>query len=110
MGKIKLKLLFVCAGNAQRSPTFESWFKEHKLQYEVRSAGIYFGYPYQVNQQILEWADKVYLMDLSQEMFISREYLEFLPKCEIIGVSDQYQRDSPELKELIWYWQKKVCL
>lgn len=105
-----MKLFFVCAGNTQRSPTFELWFKEHKPQYEVRSAGIYFGYPFQVNRQILGWADKIYLMDLSQEMFISRKYPEFLPKCEIVGVSDQYQRDSLELRELVWYWSKKVGL
>ncbi len=106
----KKRLLFVCAANAQRSPSFENWFKENKPQYEVRSAGIYHGYPYQINYDILEWADKVYLMDLSQEIFISGRYLEFLYKCEVIGVSDQYSRDSPEIKELIWYWAKKVGL
>jgi len=94
----------------QRSPSFEKWFIENKPQYEVRSAGIYFGYPYQVNEEILEWADKVYLMDLSQEMFISRKYTESLSKCEIIGCSDQYSRDSLEIKELIWYWARKMGL
>ncbi len=105
-----MKILFICAANAQRSPSFENWFKENKPQYEIRSAGIYFGYPYQVNEEILLWADKIYLMDLSQEMHISRKYPEFLNKCEIIGCSDQYSRDSPEIKELIYYWAKKKNL
>jgi predicted protein tyrosine phosphatase len=106
----KKRLLFVCAANIQRSPSFESWFKENKPQYDVSSAGIYWGYPIQVNEEILEWADKVYLMDLSQEMFIARRYPEYLRKCEIVGISDQYSRDSNEIKELIWYWCKKVKL
>jgi predicted protein tyrosine phosphatase len=104
------KLLFVCAANAQRSPSFENWFKEHRKQYEVRSAGIYFGYPYQVNWDVLEWADKIYVMDLEQEKFISRRYPEFLNKVEVVGCSDQYSRDSAEIKDLIWYWTKKVGL
>ncbi len=83
-----MKILFICAANTQRSPSFENWFKKNKSQYEVRSAGIYFGYPYQINEEILLWADKIYLMDLSQEMHISRKYPEFLNKCEIIGCSD----------------------
>jgi predicted protein tyrosine phosphatase len=106
----KVRLLFVCAANAQRSPSFENWFKINKPQYEVRSAGIYHGYPYQVNEEILNWADKIYLMDLSQEMFIFRRYLEFYDKCEVIGCSDQYSRDSPEIKELIWFWCKQKQL
>ena len=105
-----MNLLFICAGNASRSPSFEHWFKENKPQYEVRSAGIYHGYPYQVNAEILKWADKIYLMDLSQEKFISDRYGEYLYKCETIGISDQYIPDSPEIKELIWYWTKRKCL
>ena len=106
----KIKLLFVCAGNASRSPSFEIWFKKNKPQYEVRSAGVYHGYPYQINYDILNWADKAYLMDISQEMFISSRYPEFLNKCEIIGVSDQYVRESSDINNIIWYWCKKKCL
>ncbi len=47
-------------------------------------------------------------MDLNQEMFMKQNFPEFLFKTEIIGVSDQYQRESPELYRLIEYWVKKV--
>lgn len=105
-----MKILFVCSGNCSRSPSFERWFKRERPQYDVRSAGIYHGYPYHVNSDILEWADKIYLMDLSHELFISRRYPESLPKCEVMGISDQYNPDSPEITELIWYWAKKKGL
>jgi len=105
-----MKLLFVCSGNTSRSPSFENWFKENRPYYEVRSAGIYHGYPHQVNHEILEWANKIYLMDLSHELFIATRYPEFLYKCEVVGISDQYSPNSPEIKELIWYWTKKIRL
>lgn len=55
----------------------------------------------------MEWADKIYLMDLSHELFITRRYPKFIFKCEVIGISDQYNPDSPEITELIWYWAKR---
>lgn len=105
-----MNILFVCAANMQRSPSFERWFKLNKPEYNVKSTGTYYGYPERLSIELLSWANKVYVMDLSQEMFISRKYPEFLHKCEVIGCSDQYSADSPELKELIYFWVNKVGL
>ncbi len=99
-----MKFLFVCAANAQRSPSFENWFKKNRPQYDVKSAGVYHGYPNQVNQEILDWADKIFVMDLEQEMFLRYHYPEVMPKVEVIGCNDQYNRESPEINHLIWYW------
>lgn len=100
-------LLFVCEGNEQRSPSFEAWFKEHRPEYNVRSAGTDSVYFEQINKETLEWADRVFLMDLEQERFISREFPEFVFKCEIVGCSDQYARESSDLNRLIEYWVRK---
>lgn len=104
------KLLFVCAGNTQRSPSFEFWFKKNRPQYEVKSAGTAYGYPERMTKELLEWADIIYLMDLEQEMFMARKFPEFLEKTIIIGCSDQYSRESAEINHLIWYWAKKMGL
>lgn len=103
----RLNLLFVCTGNVQRSPIFERWFRGNRLQYNVRSTGTAYGYPYRMTDDLLNWADKIFLMDLEQEMFIKQKFPEFLNKCEIIGCSDQYSSDSSKLKELIWYWTNR---
>jgi len=105
-----IKILFVCNGNAQRSPTFEKYFKkpEFKTAYDVRSSGIYSGYPYMVNQETVDWADKIYVMDLEQYKHIYRHYNEFKSKLEIVGISDQYMPDDPELIELIDFWFKGI--
>jgi predicted protein tyrosine phosphatase len=100
-------LLFVCEGNEQRSPSFEAWFKEHRPKYNVRSAGTHSVYFEQINKEILEWADLVFLMDLEQERFISGEFPQFLSKTEIIGCSDQYARGESQLVRVIEYWVRK---
>lgn len=103
-------LLFVCEGNAQRSPTFEIWFKKNRPEYNVRSAGIRSYSPVVLTKELLYWADVVYIMDLKQEMFIHRKFPEFLGKVVVIGCDDQYSGGSAELINLIEYWVNKVDL
>ncbi len=43
----------MCEGNAQRSPTFEIWFKENRLQYDVKSTGTAYGYPERMTEELL---------------------------------------------------------
>ena len=106
--KLKKKLLFVCTANLNRSPTFERFFKKYyDKKFEVKSAGIYYGYPEILNEKILSWADKVYVMDLSQELFIKKHYSEYISKVEAVGISDQYNPDDEDLIELIEYWIQK---
>ena len=108
---MKLKnLLFVCERNEQRSPTFETWFRKNRPQYDVKSAGIFYYCPQKLTKELLEWADVVYVMDLGQEMFIARKFPEFLCKVIVIGCDDDYQRESSRLFKLIEYWVKKVNL
>lgn len=104
-----MNILFVCNGNAQRSPTFERFFKK-KLDpkdYDIRSAGIYSGYPYIVNQELIDWAEKIYVMDLEQAYHICK-YYKHPATLEMIGVSDQYTPDDPELIKLIEFWFKYI--
>lgn len=103
-----MKLLFVCQANAQRSPTFEKWFRENKPEYEVRSAGTHYGYPYSLatspEKDTLEWADLIFVMDMLQHKWIFTHYPKYLYKTKIVGISDQFERESEELYNLIEYW------
>ena len=106
---MKKRLLFICMANTNRSPTFERYFKKHfPKKFEVKSTGTYYGYPEQLTEKLLIWADKVYCMDLSQELFIKNHFPKYLNKVQVIGISDQYDPDSPELIELIEYWLLKI--
>lgn len=99
-----MKLLFVCAGNVQRSPTFENYFRQHIPKHDVMSAGTYHGYPNRVDASCLEWADIVYVMDLEQARFIKRKFNKYFNKVVVVGISDQYNPEDPELIKLIKFW------
>lgn len=96
--------------NMQRSPTFEDWFKKYRPQYSVKSCGISLSAEVKISKELLEWSNEVCVMDLEQEMYIQRNYREFLRKVKLIGCSDEYQRDGLDLIRLIEYWVMKMNL
>lgn len=99
-----MNILFVCSANLNRSPTFEKRIRNKFPEHNIESRGIYFN---NINNNILKWADKVFVMDLSHEMFVSRYYPKYLNKVVTVGISDQYDPDDPELLDLIDYWLTK---
>ncbi len=99
-----INILFVCNANVNRSPTFEKFFKKFYPKYDTRSAGTYVGYPHILNEKLMEWADKVFVMDLSQASHIKHNYPELYKKVEVVGISDQYDPDEPVLINLIEFW------
>ena len=103
-------ILYVCAANVNRSPSFERWTKKNRPQYNTKSCGCFYSYYTPMDETVLEWADKIYVMDLEQETYIARKYPDYLKKVEVIGISDQYDPDETALIELIEYWVKKKNL
>lgn len=106
------KLLFVCDGNEQRSPTFENWFEENRpQQYKVRSAGISAGHPYQITDRnvhkTLYWADRVFCMDMEQFRYLWERYPSTRDKIEVIGISDNYGRGENRLLHLVEFWAER---
>jgi len=76
--RFSLKVLFICSANVQRSPRFEKELKKIRPEWQVRSCGLYFGYPHQLSKKQFDWADIVFVMDLSHLMFIEGKYPEQL--------------------------------
>jgi predicted protein tyrosine phosphatase len=70
----------------------------------VRSAGTYYGYPMKVNEEILSWATHILVADLSHKHFIYEHYPAHINKVRVIGLSDEYERDSFDLLVLLDYW------
>jgi predicted protein tyrosine phosphatase len=74
---------------------------------EAKSAGVLYGYPNIVNQELLDWADAVYVMDIEQQKYIVEKFPKH-PKILVIGISDIYDPDDPRLIELLkWYFKVK---
>lgn len=98
-------ILFVCECNLNRSPTWERWFNKN-TPFTAKSAGTHYGYPNKLSNELLEWADAVYVMDLKQYKFIYEKYRKHISKTVVLGVSDEYDPDDPKLIELIeWLYR-----
>lgn len=110
--EMKQKLLFICNCNLNRSPTFGKYFKKYYKNVEVKSAGVLYGYSYVVDEKLLEWADRIFVMDLSQALYIREHFSEvYLSKIiEVVGVSDEYAPDDKKLIKLIEFWLSRVKL
>ena len=99
----KPKVLFVCNCNCNRSPTFERYFKKFRPEWDIRSAGTLAGYPYIVTDELIEWADLIFVMDLEQAKRIDDYHPNKKPMVTI-GISDEYEPDDERLIRLIDYW------
>jgi predicted protein tyrosine phosphatase len=100
----KLRILFVCSANTNRSPTFAKWFEEHHPEFEAKSSGCWHGYPDKLEETLLEWADWVFVMDISHEMHLRKFYPDCMEKVRVVGVSDQYDWNAKELIDIIQFW------
>jgi predicted protein tyrosine phosphatase len=96
------KLLFVCSGGVMRSPTFAKWFNKH-TKFEAKFLGLWNN----PDHKLFDWADKIFVMDLSHEYWFQMFRPQLLPKVEVVGISDQYDPDDSDLIDLIKYWYCK---
>lgn len=96
-----MNILFVCRANLQRSPTAEELAKEKAgADIEVKSAGVDPNAVTKIDEELLEWADHVYVMTEGLKERIRKRY----PKsCErkrirVLGIEDRYLKGDPELR------------
>ena len=93
-----MKLLFVCTGNLDRSPTAEDLFKG---EHETKSCGVSLGSPVRLSKKLIDWADKIFCMQEIHKEVV----LEIEPKAKdktvVLGIEDSYFRDDPELVKLL---------
>jgi predicted protein tyrosine phosphatase len=94
------KILFVCTANIDRSPTAEALLKQ-KDGFEVRSAGTWQHARKRVTEQLIDWADIIFVMERHH-----KEALLYLnPKSEdkiiVLDIPDIYSRNDPELTEIL---------
>ncbi|MBM3200446.1 protein tyrosine phosphatase [Candidatus Woesearchaeota archaeon] len=91
-----MKLLFVCTGNLDRSPTAEELFKG---EHETKSCGISLGAPVRLTKNLITWADKVFCMEKIHEEIVLQLCPEAKNKTIVLGITDSYFKNDPKLKE-----------
>jgi len=97
----RLKVLFVCAMNRERSPTAEHIYRNDP-RLDVRSAGVRSGANRRVSESDLRWADVVFVMEQEHKLWMTTRFegLE-LPRIDVLEIPDQFAYLDPQLQEML---------
>lgn len=96
-----MNVLFVCKANLQRSPTAENILCGlAKGDVEVKSAGITQGARTRVDHELIQWADRIYVMTDEIRRRMKHEFSRELEnkEIEVLGILDQYLKGEELLK------------
>src|SRR5436190_5620787 len=97
----RLKILFVCAMNKQRSVTAERIYR-NDARVEVRSAGVRAGANRRVSEADLRWADVVFVMERDHKQWITMRFEGFtLPPIDVLDIPDDFELMDPALVEML---------
>ena len=101
-----MHVLFICTQNLHRSPTAEFMLSENP-RYEVRSAGISMDSKTTVNEEMLDWADMIFVMDeqnAGEKTFLLKNFQmvkDLEEKIIVLDIPDKYLFGSEELVKLL---------
>ena len=97
----RLKVLFVCAMNKQRSATAEQIYR-NDARLEVRSAGVRSDANRRVSEKDLRWADIVYVMEREHKLWITTRFEGLdLPTIDVLDIPDEFEYMDPELQQML---------
>ena len=101
-----MKILFVCSANKLRSKTAEDYFSETHPHIEFMSAGTNLKTCQKegttpLEEYMLEWADKVYVMEHSHKKHINKHTSEYNSKITVLNIRDDYKYYQKELIDLL---------
>jgi predicted protein tyrosine phosphatase len=96
-------ILFVCTANVDRSRTAEDLYR-HDERYEVRSAGVAPFATRELSRDDLDWADRVFVMNESEDQHRTLIQMRFgkvnRPIIDL-EIEDLWRRGDPELRRLL---------
>lgn len=95
-----MKVLFVCSANLQRSPTAEELLSG-KDGFEVESAGTWGHGQRRVSQDVLEWADRIFVMEERHKEVLLDMDPGVGKKIVVLNIPDRYYKNDPELVETL---------
>ena len=96
---VREHILFVCTANIDRSRTAEDLYRDDP-RFEVRSAGTAPFATTPLTRELLEWADRVFVMSEKEDQHQTQIKLRF-PSTDRpvvdLDVEDRWKRGHPEL-------------
>jgi predicted protein tyrosine phosphatase len=96
------RVLFICEGNIHRSRTAADLYA-NTPSLEVQSAGLADSARVQVCDELLEWADAIFVMEKRLVGLILRRFQSVLGQKELVclDIPDEYQYMQPELVAIL---------
>jgi predicted protein tyrosine phosphatase len=96
------QLLFVCSRNQWRSPTAAALFKDNDV-YVASSAGTSDRARIKITAGLINWADRIFVMEKRHLAIIRRKYPSEIEdkSIAILGIPDDYEYMNPELIEIL---------
>ena len=97
----KPHILFVCGRNQWRSPTAARLYANDQ-RIEVRSAGVSSKSRRQVNNQDIQWADLILVMEQKYKARLLGTFRDLdIPLIDSLDIPDEYEYMDEELVKLI---------
>ena len=90
------RILFVCTGNMDRSPTAEDLLKGRE-DFEAMSAGTWMHAHRKISQSLLDWADEIFVMENEHKAAILHLTPDVEKKIIVLDIPNNYLRNDPEL-------------
>ena len=105
-----LKILFICTLNRMRSATAEKIFADDD-RFEVASAGTDLYADKVISPELLNWADRIVIMEKHHSRFIKRSSRTFTKTKKIVclNIPDHYHFMQPELISALLKKFGKAC-
>ena len=97
------KLLFICSGNRDRSPTAEDLFRGSQ-RYETKSAGTHPVAVRRITQDLIDWAEKIFVMCERENHHLTYLRTNFDLNGKTVydlDIPDRYDQGSPELVSIL---------
>jgi predicted protein tyrosine phosphatase len=94
------RVLFVCSGNIDRSPTAEGLLRG-KEGFEVKSAGTWVGARTAVSKELINWADMIFVMEEHHKQALKQIDQRADMKIIVLDVDDCYLKGDPELTRIL---------
>ena len=93
-----MNILFVCTANKLRSPTAAAIFADTD-GINVHSAGLDPAAPQPVTDELVAWADRIYVMENHHRNKLRKKFRAALGSRPVItlGIPDEYEFMQPEL-------------
>jgi len=99
------RILFVCTANENRSPTAAAVFRDMLSQrgkaegedFEVRSAGLWAWRGVPMSQELVDWADEIYVMEDHHARELRQRYGRPRGRLIVLDIPDVYERNDAHL-------------